>query len=85
MSDKTFEKPNCNKCTYQYNCPCGNSCCNSACLTIYKPKVFEEISKERIKCFGENIGKLIEATPFETVINADNEEDKKILESVFNI
>ena len=36
MSEKQFEKPNCNKCIYQYNCPCDNSCCNAACLTIYE-------------------------------------------------
>lgn len=38
MSDKEFEKPDCTKCTYQNNCPCGLSNCNAACLTIYRAK-----------------------------------------------
>lgn len=38
MSNKPFEKPDCTKCTYQNNCPCGWSNCNAACLTTYKAK-----------------------------------------------
>lgn len=28
--------PECERCIYQTNCPCHYSCCNAACLTIFK-------------------------------------------------
>lgn len=45
-------------------------------------RIYKQIPEERIKHFGEDDGKPIETTPFETVINANNEEDRKILESL---
>ena len=36
--EKDYEKPSCLNYIHQPACPCEYSCCNAACLVIYKPK-----------------------------------------------
>ena len=35
-SENDLVIPECSVCIYKSNCPCGYSCCNAACLTIFK-------------------------------------------------
>lgn len=47
-------------------------------------QIFKRIPEERIKHIGKHDNKPIETSSAEVHIFAENEEDRKILESVYN-
>ncbi len=47
-------------------------------------KSLKEIPKDRIKNIGQTDSKMIETSSAKVQIFADNEEDRKLLESVYN-
>lgn len=48
-------------------------------------QIFKRIPEERIRHFGKQDNEQIETSSDEVQIFADNEEDRKILESVYNV
>ena len=48
-------------------------------------QIFRQIPEERIRHFGKQDNEPIETSSDEIQIFADNEEDRKILERVYNI